>query len=196
VNNRLYALGRIILKLFLKLFRPWESSGAERVPEGGAVLCGNHTAFSDPFYVMCSLGRHQQMHIMAKAEIMGWPVIGWLIRKAGVIGIKRGKSDVAAIKESMQVLRSGERLLLFPEGTRVKEGQQVEAHTGAAMLATRTGTPLLPIYISPRKKGEKVKVVFGEPYMAEFEGRKATPEELHRISADLMERIRLLGGTD
>ena len=194
MKNKLYAFLVPIVKCFFKVFHPWEFTGTENVPEGPVVLCGNHTAFGDPLYVVCSLNRYQQMHVMAKEEVMNWPVIGFLLKKLGVIGIKRGKSDVAAIKESMRVLKNGEKLLLFPEGTRVKEGQSVEAHTGAAMFATRTGVPILPIYISPRKKGEKVKVVFGEPYMPEFEGRKATPEELHRISDDLMERIRRLGG--
>lgn len=192
--NKMYSFLYPILRTFLKIFHPWEYSGVENFPEGGAVICGNHTALGDPIYVVCSLKRTQQTHVMAKAEIMKWPVVGFILKKAGVFGVRRGKSDVTAIKEAMRVLRNGEKVLLFPEGTRVKEGQSVEAHTGAAMLATRTGVPILPVYISPRKKGEKVKLVFGEAYMPEFEGRKATPEDLHRISEDLMARIRALGG--
>lgn len=192
--NKMYSFLYPILRVFLKIFHPWEYSGAENFPEGGAVICGNHTALGDPIYVVCSLKRTQQTHVMAKAEIMKWPVVGFILKKAGVFGVRRGKSDVTAIKEAMRVLRNGEKVLLFPEGTRVKEGQSVEAHTGAAMLATRTGVPILPVYISPRKKREKVRVVFGETYMPEFEGRKATPEDLHRISEDLMARIRVLGG--
>jgi len=52
----------------------------------------------------------------------------------------------------------------------------------------------MPVYISPRQNGKKVKVVFGQPYFPEFSGRKATPEELHKITDDLMERIYALGG--
>lgn len=192
--NKFYAVLYCILWAVFKVFSPWEASGTENIPEGGLLICGNHTSLGDPLYVLLSLGCRRQAHVMAKNEIMKLPVIGWLVRKAGVIGVKRGKSDVTAIKESMRVLKDGERLLLFPEGTRVKEGQSAEARTGGAMLATRTGVPILPVYISPRKKGEKVKVVFGQPYMPEFAGRKATPEELHRISDDLMDRIHALGG--
>lgn len=194
MKNKLYAFVRPIVHLFLRIFFPWSHSGAERVPEGPAVLCGNHTALGDPFYVICSLKKGEQTHVMAKAEIIQWPVVGWIARKAGVIGIKRGKSDVTAIKESMRVLKDGEKLLLFPEGTRVKSGESAAAHTGAAMLATRVGVPIVPVYISPRKTGVRTQVVFGEAYMPEFSGRKATPEELHRISDDLMDRIRRLGG--
>lgn len=194
--NRLYSFLYPIVRGFLNIFFPWESFGTEHFPEGGALICGNHTALGDPLYVVCSLRKDQQMHVMAKAEIMKWPLIGFILRKAGVFGVRRGKSDVTAIKEAMRVLRNGEKVLLFPEGTRVKEGDNAEARTGAAMLATRTGVPLLPVYISPRKKGEKIRVVFGQPYRPEFEGRKATPEELHRISDDLMDRIKALGGVD
>ena len=124
------------------------------------------------------------------------PVLGFLLKNAGIIGIKRGKADVAAIKEAMRVLRNGEKLLLFPEGTRVKEGENAAAHTGAAMFATRTGTMLLPVYISPKKKlFRKTRVVFGKPYAPVYEGRKAGPEDYQRIADDLMDRIHHLGGS-
>lgn len=101
---------------------------------------------------------------------------------------------MAALKEAMRVLRAGEKLLLFPEGTRVKEGEESEARTGAAMFATRTGAPLVPIYIPPKKRRfRKTTVVFGEAYYPEFEGRKPTPEDYQRIADDLMVRIRALG---
>ena len=113
--------------------------------------------------------------------------------KAGIFGVKRGKADVAALKEAMRVLKGGERLLIFPEGTRVKEGEVSEAHTGAAMFSTRTGAPLVPVYIPPKKRiFRKTTVVFGEPYHPEFEGRKPTPEDYRRIADDLMVRIRAL----
>lgn len=192
--NKVYAVLYCIIWVYMKLFFRWEVSGAENIPDGGLLICGNHTTMGDPFYVLVSLGCHRQAHVMAKDEIMKWPVIGWIVKKAGVIGVKRGRSDVGAIKESMRVLKDGERLLLFPEGTRVKEGESVEAHNGAAMLATRTGVPILPVYISPRRKGEKVQVIFGKPFTPEFEGRKATPDDLRRISSDLMGQIRALGG--
>ena len=147
-------------------------------------------------FVVCALGWRCQTRIIAKEELMKIPVLGFLLGKAGIIGIKRGKADVAAIKEAMRVLRNGEKLLLFPEGTRVKEGENAAAHTGAAMFATRTGTMLLPVYISPKKKlFRKTRVVFGKPYAPVYEGRKAGPEDYQRIADDLMDRIHHLGGS-
>ena len=192
--NKVYAIIYPLIWLFMRLFHPWKAIGLENLPEGAALLCGNHTTAGDPVYVVCCLGWRRQVHVMAKEEIMKWPVIGFILKKAGIFGVKRGKADVAALKEAMRVLKGGERLLIFPEGTRVKEGETSEAHTGAAMFSTRTGAPLVPVYIQPKKRlFRKTTVVFGEPYHPEFEGRKPTPEDYRRIADDLMVRVRALG---
>lgn len=194
--NRLYAVLYPLVWIFMRIFHPWKVEGRENVPEGAVVMCGNHTTLGDPVYVVCALGWKCQTRIIAKEELMKIPVLGFLLKNAGIIGIKRGKADVAAIKEAMRVLRNGEKLLLFPEGTRVKEGENAAAHTGAAMFATRTGTMLLPVYISPKKKlFRKTRVVFGQPYAPVYEGRKAGPEDYQRIADDLMDRIHHLGGS-
>lgn len=193
--NKFYAVLYPIIWIFLKLFHPWTAVDRENLPEGGVLICGNHTSLGDPLYVLCCIGHKPQCHVVAKEELMNIPVLGFLLKKAGIIGIKRGKSDVAAIKESMRVLKNGEKLLLFPEGTRVKEGETGEGHTGAALLATRTGVPILPVYIQPKKRWfRKTTVIFGQPYQPEYEGRRPTPEDYHRITDDLMDRIHKLGG--
>lgn len=193
--NPVYAVLYPLVWIFMRIFHPWKAEGRENVPEGAVVMCGNHTTLGDPVYVVCALGWKAQTRIIAKEELMKIPVLGFLLKKAGIIGIKRGKADVTAIKDAMRVLRDGEKLLLFPEGTRVKEGESAAAHTGAAMFATRTDTMLLPIYISPNKKlFRKTRVVFGKPYQAVYEGRKPSPEDYQRIADDLMDRIHQLGG--
>ena len=192
-KNKMYSVIYPFIWIYMKLFHPWKAVGAENIPEGASLICGNHTSLGDPLYVVCAMGRKRQTHVMAKAEIMKWPVVGFLLKKAGIFGVNRGKSDMAAVKEAIRVLRAGERLLMFPEGTRVKEGEVSEAHTGAALLATRTGTPLVPVYISPNKRRfRKTAVVFGQPYHPDFEGRKPSASDYQRIADDLLHRVRAL----
>ncbi len=193
--NKLYAVLYPLVWLFMRIFHPWRAVGRENIPEGGALLCGNHTTLGDPIYVVCAVGHKPQFRVLAKAELMKIPVLGWLLKKAGIIGVERGKADVAAVKECMRALKGGEKLLLFPEGTRVKEGEDSQAHTGAALFATRANVPLVPVYISPRKRlFRKTSVVFGKPYQPTYEGRRPTPEDYQRIADDLMVRIRALEG--
>lgn len=185
---------------FFNLFHPVRQIGRKNIPKGGAVVCGNHTALSDPLFLVFAAGRKNQMRPMAKSEVMRIPVLGWLLKKAGVFGVDRGKADVGAIKTAMKYLKSGEKVLLFPEGTRVKrgtdkEGHEGEAKTGAAMLAMRTGVPLIPVYIPEKKRWFRcTTVVFGEPYYPETAETRATAEEYHAVAENLMERIQALRG--
>lgn len=193
-RNKVYSIIYPIIWIFMKILHPWKAVGVEKIPKESAVICGNHTTLGDPLYVVCGMGAKRQTHVMAKAEVMKWPVVGFLLKKAGIIGVNRGKSDMAAVKECLRVLRNGEKLLMFPEGTRVKDGEVSEAQTGAAMLATRTNSPLVPVYIQPKKRRfRKTTVVFGEPYYPEFEGRKPSADDYQRIADDLLVRIKALG---
>ena len=95
--NRLYAFLYPFIWIFMRIFHPWKAEGRENVPEGAVVMCGNHTTLGDPVYVVCALGWRCQTRVIAKEELMKIPVLGFLLSKAGIIGIKRGKADVAAI---------------------------------------------------------------------------------------------------
>ena len=179
---------------FFNLMRPLRVHGREHIPEGAAVICPNHTTIGDPFYVVFAFGWRYPMRAMAKIQIMRVPFIGWILSKAGVFGVDRGHADMKAVKTALKFLKDGSKLLMFPEGTRVHEGEDVAAKTGAAMFATRTGAPLLPVYIQPKKKlFRRNDVVIGEPYYPQFEGRKPTAGELDAITAELMDRVHKLG---
>jgi len=179
---------------FFNLVHPVKAIGRENIPEGAAVICPNHSAASDPFYVVFAFGRKHPMWAMAKQEVINWPVVGWILSKAGVFGVDRGSADLKAAKTALRCLKENRKLLMFPEGTRVHEGENVEAKAGAALFATRTGSPLLPVYIPTKKRLFRSNtVVIGKPYYPQIAGRKATNEELQAIANDLMERVRALG---
>lgn len=195
--NKFYKFIYGILWVLAKLLYPWREKGNEKIPEtGGAVVCANHTSFLDPILLMLAATGKRQFHIMAKAELFKIPVLGWILKGMGVIPVKRGMSDVSAIKEGLRVLKSGELLLIFPEGTRVRPGKQAHAHPGAIVLAGRAGVPVQPVYIGAHKRiFRKTDVVFGEPYELNFKGRKPTHDESAQLKEELMKRIFELGET-
>ncbi len=192
--KRWYNLLWWIIAPFFSIVHPCRLVGRENLPEYG-IFCANHSCLSDPICLIVAVGHKRQMHAMAKAEFMRTPVIGWLLKKAGIFSVERGKSDVVAIKTAMRFLKNKENVLIFPEGTRIKNGvdkygNASEAKSGAAMLAVRTGVPLVPVYIPPKKRWFGItKVVIGDPYYPEVQSKKGSAEEYQAIADDLMVRI-------
>lgn len=193
--NKFYLFVYYVLWVLAGILFPWRVSGRENLPEtGGVVICGNHTSFLDPILVILAATRKRQIRVMAKAELFRIPILNWILKGIEMIPVKRGMSDISAVKESLRVLRNGEPLLIFPEGTRVKGGEEVDGRPGAVVMAARANVPVIPVYIEAKKRlFRKTNVVFGTPYMLEFAGRKPTPEESHRLTEELMDRIRKLG---
>ena len=189
----MYLLAYIVVWPFFRLLKPTLCINKKNIPEGGALFCANHTRMSDPVFIAFAMGLRHPIHVMAKEEIMHWPILGWVLKKAGIFGVRRGQADVAAIKTAMKYLKDGDRLLMFPEGTRHQDGDFGDAKTGAAMLALRTGVPIVPIYVPAEKRWFRWnQVVIGEAYYPQSSGKRATPEEYHAIAEDLMERIEAL----
>ena len=184
----------IVIHPFFCFFRPIYAVGRENIPEGAVVICPNHSTIGDPFYVVFAFGRKFPMRDIAKIQIMRVPIIGWVLKKAGVFGVDRGSADIKSVKTALKLLKDVNKLLIFPEGTRVQEGESAEAKGGAALFATRTNTPLLPVYIQRKKRlFSRNVVVIGQPYYPSYAGRKPTAEELQIITEDLMARIHALG---
>ncbi len=198
--NKLYSFLYHLCRPFFCAVRPCRLIGRENLPEQGGLFCPNHSGLSDPLCLIAALGARPQLHIMAKAEFMRIPVLGWILKKCGIFSVERGKADVGAVKTAMKYLKNGESVLIFPEGTRIREGvdkygNPAQAHAGAAMLAVRTGVPLIPVYIPPKKGWFRfTTVVIGEAYVPRVASRKGTAEEYQAIADDLMERVYALGG--
>lgn len=197
-TKRLYTFLWCLVWPFFSLVHPCRLVGRENLPANGGLFCANHSGLNDPVCLMLAVGPKRQLHAMAKAEFMSIPVLGALLRKAGIFGVARGKSDVAAIKTAMRYLKNGENVLMFPEGTRIKEGMdkygnESEAKAGAAMLAVRTGAPLVPVYIPTKKRWFRfTTVVVGEPYYPQVEGKRVSAEDYQAVAEDLMKRIYAL----
>lgn len=193
--RRFYGVLYAIVWLALQIWHPFSKVvGRENIPEDGFVICTNHSSMADPFWIALGMGVRRRSRYMAKKEILRWPIVGRICKTLGAFGIERGGADLMAVKATMTYLRNGENVLIFPEGTRMKPGKTVRPKSGAVLLALRTGVPILPAYITARKRPFRpVRVVFGTPFVPKSESRRPTATEMSQMTAELMDDIYTLG---
>lgn len=132
-----------------------EINGRENEPkQGGYILASNHCSAIDPMIVCQGIRKHH-IHFMAKAELFDIPVLKHVIRWLKAFPVSRGTGDTTAIETAVQVIRDGEILGLFPEGTRSKDGNLLRFKSGLALIAQQTGASVLPVtitYCDPDKR--------------------------------------------
>lgn len=190
-----YRITWTLLYPIFSIFHPVEVIGAENVPEGPVLLCANHSSAWDPIQVMMALPKTYPLRIMAKKQLFSIPIVGPFLRSIGVFPVDRGNSDISAVKTAIKSLRDGFSLLLFPEGTRVQEKGQVATKSGAAVIAVRSGVPLLPVFVDMKKRlFRKTRVIFGKPFDPVYTGRKGTAEEMQAIAEEALRQSYALGG--
>ncbi|HVH30447.1 MAG TPA: lysophospholipid acyltransferase family protein [bacterium] len=114
-------------------------------PQGPFIVAANHASALDPPLVGTSL--HHRASYMGKQELFTVPILGPLLRSIGVFPVRRGEADHRAIRTSLDVLMSGGVLVMFPEGTRSADGRLQKPEPGAALIALRTGVPVLPMAV-------------------------------------------------
>jgi len=180
---------RLLFPPMLALWR-FRVYGRENVPlDGPLIVACNHASYLDP--VALGVACPRPLSYMAKAELFRIPVLGAAIRAVYAYPVERGKaSATAGIKRSVEVLRQGRAVGIFPQGTRVREGEG-EARAGVALLASLGKAPVVPACVWGSGKAaqlHQVKVAFG-PALALPADRKATREEMENFTAEVMAQI-------
>lgn len=191
---RLYLFLRAIVMAAIWIVKPFKIIGREKFPDGPAVICANHSSFTDPFYMAFALPRKYHLCLMAKKELFNFKPLGWILRHIGTFPVDRkAPADMEAMKNALAVLKAGKKLGIFPEGTRTSEDGTVSPKAGAVRIAQKTGVPIVPMYI-PRKKKffRKNPIVVGEPIDIKAMGKLAR-EDLERVADELMDIIASLG---
>jgi 1-acyl-sn-glycerol-3-phosphate acyltransferase len=181
--------------------------------DGGVILAANHISNGDAVIIGAWLTKRlgRRIHWLGKKEMFDWPVVGWMARNGGVHPVDRSAADVDAFRTAERVLAEGHVLMIFPEGTRSPTGELQKPKDGLAMLALRTGVPIVPIGIAntdriwPKgrflpKPGGHATMRVGPPFRLADElpvglDRKraktaATDLIMRRIAAELPERHR------
>ena len=188
----LYFLVGLFSIIIFKILYFYKIIGKQNIPEGGCLICCNHSGLSDPIFVAIALGlfTKKRPRFMAKAELFRNKIFGALLRNLGAFPVKRGTADIGAIKESLKIIGSDGRLLLFPEGTR---NSTDGAKAGAGMLALRSDCAVLPVYVTPgRKPFHRVRVVVGEAFHPEKPEGKPGSEDYQNTADEILRRIYAL----
>jgi cytidylate kinase len=172
--------------------------------QGPVILVANHASNADPVviggFLTPRLGR--RIHWLGKKELFDWPVVGWAARNGGVHPVDRSTADLEAFRLARRILDEGHVLMVFPEGTRTPDGVLTQPKDGAAMLALRTGAPVVPIGVGdsdrlwPRgrllpRPGGRVTMRVGRPFQLSDEVLGSTTGRAAKTAATaaLMRRI-------
>lgn len=175
------------------IFFPLKIEGKHHVPkEGPVLLCANHISLLDPPAVGIWLER--KVSFFAKEELFHIPLLGSIIRKLGAIPVKRGAGDRKALSLTLDVLKQGGIVGIFPEGTRIQSGIIEEGKKGAAFFALRSNAAVIPVAIvGPYRLFRKTRIIYGAPIdLSSFRELKSNSNVLAEVSSLIMEHIRRL----
>ena len=183
----LYSFAKSTVYSILKPIYRFEVIGAEKFPkEGGILLCSNHIDALDPPVV--GINTPRPVNFMAKEELFKIPILKSLLPGVNAFPVKRGLSDRDALRKALKLLKDGEVVGLFPEGTRSKDGTLGKGFSGAGFFALRGEANVVPCaIIGPYKPFRKLQIVFGEMIdIAPYRERKASADEVTEV---IMEHI-------
>jgi 1-acyl-sn-glycerol-3-phosphate acyltransferase len=183
------------MRLVVWTFGRYEVRGKDHVPTAGPlIIVANHLNMADPPLLGAAIPR--RIHFMAKQELFD-SRFGWAMRWFGAFPVRRFEADLAALRAAQGILKEGGVLGMFPEGHRSRGGGMGPPHPGTALIALRTGAPLLPVGITGTEhvrtplvllQKPRIRVVIGEPFRLP-QARRITAAQVQEGTDEIMRRI-------
>lgn len=200
VSGMFYHIFHSGVSLLLKLFVRRHIEGLDNIPpRGGLIIAANHVNLMDSPILGVSLKR--RVYFMAKEELFDLRVTGWLVTQFGAFSVAKGKLDRRAGRTALGLLGCGEALVIFPEGKRSDSGNLGPAYVGTALLAARSGVPILPVGVSGTAqlvgktwffRRPVVDIKIGLPFTLPAISDKLSKEETQRFTYSIMQHIAAL----
>ncbi len=204
-----YAIARIVFIPLVALYFCLGGRGRPGVPRrGGLIIVANHTSYLDP--VLLAANAPRPLHFLARESLFRRPLFGWLIRRLHAIPLAQDRPNRAALERALKTVRAGGALVIFPEGTRSRDGRLGPAQSGVGHLALRAGVPIIAAHIDgahqamPRgcefPRPRRVRIRWGTPHTvdqwlgATSETGERKERKSVRIVSALMKELACLGG--
>ena len=202
LERKIYSFSQLMVRIFLRLFFGCRYSCEQDIPTTGPlIVASNHLSYFDPPSVGAGIPR-QDIHFMAKRELFRNLIFGALISYYHAVPIRRSGMDWKGMAQIKKIISEGGAIILFPEGTRQKNGNLGKPRFGVGMFAQETGAAILPVYIRGTGRlldaflrRRPMRILYGriiEP--EEYAGFDHTPRGQLDISKMIMERISELRG--
>ena len=197
----LYRIGHTLCRTVAYLGFSFKAYGQENlIEEEPAIIASNHQSYLDP--PMIGICCRRDLHFLTRKSLLEKPLIGPLLGQLNTVPVDRDRGDISAFKAILRILQSGNRLIIFPEGTRSSDGNLQPPRAGIGMVIAKTRAPVIPARVFgtfealPRTGGLKLRpvtVVFGPPLRFEKEEFPANDRELYqRLSDRVMGEIAKL----
>jgi 1-acyl-sn-glycerol-3-phosphate acyltransferase len=192
-----YSAMRGLAVFLAKILFPFEVFGLENVEslKGGCILCANHLSNIDAIFLVSFFGR--KIHFLAKEELF-CGIFGKFFKALGAIPVKRGGGDKRAVFDAENILKKGGTVGIFIEGTRSCSGDFLKPRSGAAVLAFKTKSSVIPVCITPKKTKKirifcKTVIKIGVPIkFEEFSLKEGSFVEIKEATDYIMEKIKKL----
>lgn len=198
-----YKIGHALSHFIFSTLYETDVYGESNIPRKGSfILACNHSSFFDPFIAGCFFQR--PIYFFARNTLFTNRIAAWFLKKFNAIPVNISGSDPSSLKRIISLLKSGQGLLLFPEGTRSYDGAFLPAKKGIGMIACRTQSPVVPLYIQgahktwPRKKSfpvlkKKIVLTYGKPISgSEYDPGREDSERYQKASNLILSRIKSL----
>lgn len=188
----LYPLFCFFSRFYFKARFKMVVKGKENIPEQGVptVLCSNHISMHDPVFIGINIKR--QPRFMGKKELFSTKIGNFIFNSIGAFPVDRSATmDMKSFKTAVKLLKDGNMVAIFAEGTRVKDGEKVEPKAGVSMLAIKGDAVVIPVAISGTYKFRKtITVEYGEPMdLSEYREGKITSKRMEEMTAVIMSRV-------